>query len=120
MTKVLVVEDNPINMELVIELLSTQGFNAIGVENGEEAIKQTEKEVYDLVLMDIELPGMDGIEVARIIRNRSPYEDVPVIALTAFAMKGDKERLLSSGFDDYISKPIDVPGFLKKLEKYRK
>ena len=120
MTKVLVVEDTPLNMELVLEILGAQDFKTDKAENGEEAVRKTEKEVYDLILMDISLPGMDGAEATRIIKKNPAYRDVPVIALTAFAMKGDKERLLSSGFADYVSKPIDVPEFIKRIENYRK
>lgn len=120
MTKVLVVEDNPFNMELVLEILDGMGFIAAGAANGAEAIKNVEKDVYDLVLMDIELPGMDGVAISKIIKNKPEYKNVPIIALTAYAMKGDKERFLAAGFNDYISKPLDVPDFMKRMEKYRK
>lgn len=120
MTKVLVVEDSPFNMELVLEILDSIGFIAAGAVNGAEAIKNTEKEVYNLILMDIELPGMDGITISKIIKSKSQYKNVPIIALTAYAMKGDRERFLASGFSDYISKPIDVSEFMKKMENYRK
>lgn len=120
MTKVLVVEDSPFNMELVLEILDSIGFAATGASNGAEAIKDTENMVYDLVLMDIELPGMDGITISKIIRNKPAYKNIPMIALTAYAMKGDKERFLNAGFNDYISKPIDVSDFIKKMEKYRR
>jgi len=120
MTKVLVVEDNPINMELVLEILNGLGFEAISAVNGAEAIKKTEKEVYDLILMDIALPGIDGIETTKKIRSKPQYKNVPFVALTAFAMAGDKERLLNAGFNEYVSKPLDVHEFVKKMEKYRK
>jgi CheY-like chemotaxis protein len=120
MTKVLVVEDTPLNMELIIEILYSQGFEIDSSEDGEKALKMVEKKLYDLILMDIELPGMDGTETAKRIKIRSDYKDVPVLALTAFAMKGDKERLLGNGFNDYISKPIDVLNFIEILNKYRK
>lgn len=120
MTKVLVVEDNPLNLELVLEILKSQEFTADGAKNGEEAINKTEKDVYDLILMDIELPGMDGIEAARIIKGKPAYKNVPVIAITSYAMKGDKERFIADGFDEYISKPIDITEFIKRLEKYRR
>ncbi len=116
MTKILVVEDNPINMELVIELLSSKGFTVHTAIDGEEAIRKTEKEVYDLILMDIELPGKDGVEVTKIIKAKS--KNTPIIALTSYAMKGDKERFLSAGFDDYISKPLDISKFITKLELF--
>ena len=117
---VLVVEDNPLNMELVIEILKSLGFVVSGAINGEEAIKMADKEHYDLILMDIELPGMDGISAIRIIKSKPGYNNVPNIALTAFAMKGDWEKFLAAGFDDYMAKPIDVPGFMKQMQKYKK
>lgn len=119
MTKVLVVEDNPLNMELVVEILNSHGFVADEAKDGEEAVRKAEKEVYDLIIMDIGLPGMDGVEVTKIIRSKPGYKFKPVIALTAFAMKGDKERLLKAGFDAYVSKPINVAELVKILEKYR-
>ncbi len=121
MTKVLVVEDTPSNKELVLEILNGEGFAAHGAEDGTEAIKMAEKELYDLVLMDLILPDMDGIEATRAIKSNCAYKDVPVIALTAHAMKGDKERILNEGcFDDYMSKPIDITDFMKKIDKYKK
>ncbi len=119
---VLIVEDNPLNMELVIEILKSSGFLVSGAINGEEAIKmiENEHEHYDLILMDIELPGMDGISAIKIIKSKPGYNNVPNIALTAFAMKGDREKFLAAGFDDYIAKPIDVPGFIKKMQKYKR
>ena len=120
MTKVLVVEDTPLNMELIIEILDGQGFEIDSAEDGEKALKLVEKKLYDIILMDIELPGMDGIEVAKNIKTKSAYKDVPVLALTAYAMKGDKERLLGKGFNDYLPKPIDVSNFMEILKKYRK
>jgi CheY-like chemotaxis protein len=119
MKKVLVVEDNPLNMELVVEILNSQGFVVDGAKDGEEAIRKSGKEVYDLILMDIGLPGMDGAEATKIIRSKPDYKFTPVIALTAYAMKGDRERLLKAGFEAYVSKPIDVAEFVKVLKKYR-
>lgn len=120
MTKALVVEDDPLNMELVFEMLGAKGFTAEGAMTGEDAINMAEKEVYDLVLTDIGLPGIDGIEVAKIIKSKPGYETIPVIAFTAYATMEDKNRFLSGGFDDYIPKPVDVIGFMKKMEKYKK
>ncbi len=118
MTKVLVVEDNPLNMELVVEILTSRGFAVHEAIDGEEAMKKIEKEDYDLILMDIELPGLDGVEVTKMIKKR--YVKTPVVALTSYAMKGDRERFLAAGFDEYLSKPLDVSDFLKRLEKYHK
>jgi|SRR5659263_281677 len=119
MKKVLVVEDNILNMELVLEILNAMDFEAKGAEDGKEALSIIEKEQYDLILMDIELPGMNGIEVKNNIKRKISYEKVPVIALTAYAMKGDKERLIALGFDDYMAKPIDVAEFIEKLNRYK-
>ncbi|MBU4076334.1 MAG: response regulator [Euryarchaeota archaeon] len=120
MTKVLIVEDDDINMILIFEILNAYGIMVDGAENGKEAIKKIENEIYDLILMDIELPGMDGIETTRIIKTRPEYKDVPVIALTAYAMKGDRERFLKAGLDDYIPKPIHVDDFMERMKKYIK
>jgi len=120
MPKILVVEDNLLNMELVFDILKSLGFVVHGAINGEEAIKMIENEHYDLILMDIELPGKDGISAIRTIKSKPGYNDVPTIALTAYAMKGDREKFLAAGFDDYIAKPIDVPAFMKQMQKYKK
>lgn len=119
MTKVLVVENDPLNMELVLEIIKALGFKADAAENGEEAIQKTKSELYDLILMDIGLSGMDGVETLEKIKTNPRYKEVPAIALTSYAMKGDRERFLEAGFDDYIAKPIDVPAFMKRLEKYK-
>ncbi|MFA4958092.1 MAG: response regulator [Candidatus Methanoperedens sp.] len=120
MTKVLVVEDNAMNMELELEIIESMGFSAHGAEDGKKAVEMVQKETYDLIVMDIELPDMDGIEAARMIRNRPEYKNTPMIAVTAFAMKGDRDRFLASGFNDYVEKPIDINLFIKVLEKYKK
>ncbi len=117
--KVLVVEDNPYNMEMVLDVLNAHGYTAHGAVDGEEAIKKTEKEVYDLIFMDIALPGMDGVEVTKIIKSKPEYKDVPVIALTAYGLEENKKRFLEAGFIDYISKPIDIANFVKILDKHR-
>ncbi len=118
MTNILVVEDNPSTMELIFEILDANGFNVDTAENGREAVLKGGIRFYDLILMDIQLPVMNGFDARRLIKNKPQYKNVPIIALTSFAMKGDKERFINAGFDDYISKPIDVPGFVKRLEKY--
>lgn len=114
MIKILVVEDNAINMELTHEILDAQGFIVQGASNGTEAVEKAKKEDYDLILMGIG-PDMDGIEVTKIIKSMPRHKDVPVIALTAYAMKGDRERIINCGLDDYISKPIDVPDFTERI-----
>ena len=118
MFNILVVEDHPNNMELIVEILNNNGFIIDMAENGKEAVEKAERKIYDLILMDIELPEMNGIVATKLIKSKPEYKDKPVIALTAYAMKGDKEKFLSEGFDDYISKPIDISEFIKKVEKY--
>ena len=117
MVKVLVVEDNPLNMELVMEILLAQGFTVNEAINGEDAIRKAEVENYDLILMDIELPGIDGVEVTKILKAKN--KKTPVIALTSYAMKGDRDRFLAAGFDEYLPKPLDITDFLNRLDKYK-
>lgn len=117
--KVLVVEDNPSNMKLALEILNVQGYTAYGVVDGEAAIKTAETEVYDLILMDIGLPGIDGIETTKIIKSKPQYKDVPIIALTAYSLEENKTKFLEAGLVDYLSKPIDVVAFMQMLGKYR-
>lgn len=119
MTKALVVEDDPLNMELVVEIAGGMGFAVDRAGDGKEAVGKAEKEVYDLIIMDIQLPGMNGIEAMGIIKSKTGNKQTPVIALTAFAMKGDRERFLEIGFDEYVPKPMDVSAFMKVLERYR-
>ncbi|MFA4956605.1 MAG: response regulator [Candidatus Methanoperedens sp.] len=119
-TKVLVVEDDSLNKELELEIVESMGFCADGAEGGKKAVEMAQKETYDLIIMDIEFPDIDGIEAARLIRNIPGYKNTPMIAVTAFAMKGDRQRFLASGFNDYVEKPIDVKEFIKVLGKYKK
>jgi len=118
MTNVLVVEDDMMNLNLICEILKREGYTVHYTMNGKEAIDMAKKMLFDLILMDIQLPEMDGIETTRIIKNMLNYKKVPIIALTAYAMGGDKERFLAAGLDDYISKPLNLSDFIKKLEKY--
>ncbi len=119
MTKALMVDGDQLNLELELEMLDAAGFTAEGAQDAAEVIKKIDTEIYDLILTEIRLYGMDGIELRKIVKSKPVYKRVPVIALTAYAMKGDKERFLSAGFDDYISKPIDVHDFMKRVEKYK-
>jgi len=120
MTKVLVVEDNSLNMELEMEIIESMGFSAHGAADGKKSVEMARKETYDLIIMDIELPDMDGIEATRLIRDIPGYKNTPFVALTAFAMKGDRERFLASGFNYYVEKPLDIKEFMKVLDKYKK
>jgi two-component system, cell cycle response regulator DivK len=106
--RILIVEDNERNIKLLRDLLGARGYRTIEARSGEEAIVLGRAERPDLVLMDIQLPGMDGVAALRELRGLQETATTPVIAVTAFAMKDDRERLLASGFDGYIEKPIDI------------
>ena len=117
---VLVVEDNDMNMQLVEYLLEEGGYAIVKAVNGEEALEiaRTSTPAPDLVLMDIHLPGMDGLSVVREMKSDARIGKVPILALTAHAMRGDRDRFLDAGCDGYISKPIDVKTFLTSIEQY--
>ena len=117
--RILVVEDNDMNMQLVEFLLEEGGYEIVKATSGEEALAITHNEnPPDLILMDIHLPGMDGLSVVRAIKAEKRTSGIPILALTAHAMRGDKDRFLEAGCDGYISKPIDVKTFLGSIQKY--
>jgi len=116
--KVLVVEDNDMNMQLVEFLLEEEGFEIVKATSGEEALQSVAETVPDLILMDIHLPGMDGLSVVREMKNDPRTKRVPILALTAHAMRGDRDRFLDAGCDGYISKPIDVKTFVPAIQSY--
>jgi len=118
MKRILVVEDYEINMKLFGEILRYAGYEMIEARNGNEAIEKAIKERPDLICMDIQLPGMDGVTAMKKIKEYPELKDIPVIAVTSYAMPGDRERLLSGGFADYISKPIRVSEVLETIKKY--
>jgi CheY-like chemotaxis protein len=115
--QILVVEDTLFNQKFILRLLESRGHRATIAENGRQAIEQIEKESYDLVLMDVQMPIMDGLEATREIRNREKQtgRHIPIIAMTAHAMKGDRERCLEAGMDNYISKPISSEMLFKTI-----
>jgi len=117
---ILVVEDNDMNMQLVEFLLEEGGYHIVKATSGEEALALTRDHGAspDLILMDIHLPGMDGLSVVRAIKSDERTARIPILALTAHAMRGDKDRFLEAGCDGYISKPIDVKTFIASIEKY--
>ena len=118
---VLVVEDNDMNMQLVEYLLEEGGYSIVKATSGEEALAITRdagKPAPDLILMDIHLPGMDGLSVVRQMKSDSRTQRVPILALTAHAMRGDRDRFLDAGCDGYISKPIDVKTFIRSIQQY--
>ncbi|CCK81416.1 two component system sensor histidine kinase, hybrid [Desulfobacula toluolica Tol2] len=117
---ILLVEDNTINKEIALEWLTQAGLNVLCVENGREAIDQLEARPFDLVLMDIQMPVMDGLEATRILRSRKKFNSLPIIAMTAHALSGDREKGIEAGMNDYITKPIDPALLFKTLSIYLK
>ena len=116
--KILIVEDNLMNLELATDLLEVSGYVVIQAETAEEGIKLARAESPDLVLMDISLPGMDGLEASGILKQDPTTKDITVIALTAHAMKGDEEKALAAGCSGYITKPIDTREFPKAVARF--
>ncbi len=105
---ILVVEDNALNMELISDILEAHGYRVVQAVTGADALKLVPSEHPDLVLMDIQLPGLDGLTATGILKDNPETRDIPIIALTAHAMRGDEEKAREAGCDDYISKPIDT------------
>lgn len=115
---VLIVEDDPKNLKLVRDLLQISGYITLEATDGARGVKLAKENEPDLVLMDIQLPEMDGLEAARILKTSAKTKGIPFIALTSYAMKGDDERLIQAGFDGYIAKPIDIHALLEMVKKY--
>ena len=117
--RVLVVEDNDMNMQLVEYLLEEGGYQIVKAASGEDALSIARSgEPVDLILMDIHLPGIDGLSVVREMKTDDRTKAIPILALTAHAMRGDRDRFLEAGCDGYISKPIDVKTFLTSIRSY--
>ena len=112
MAKVLIVEDNPANMTLAIFLLESAGHSVINATDAEAGLTLARDEQPQLILMDIQLPGMDGLEATALLKKDTATRAIPVIALTALAMKGDEERIRAAGCDGYIAKPLAYKDFL--------
>ncbi|MEO1658309.1 MAG: response regulator [Pseudomonadota bacterium] len=115
---VLVVEDNELNMKLFNDLLEVQGYTILQAGNGDDAYRLAIDHAPDLILMDIQLPERSGTEVARQMKSEPKLAETPIIAITAFAMKDDEERIRAAGCDDYLAKPISVTEFLEKVKRY--
>ena len=115
---ILVIEDNELNMKLVRELLQIEGYNIFEATDAETGLNMTREHHPDLILMDIQLPGMDGLYAAKLIKEDPSLKDIPIVALTAYAMKGDKEKALEAGCSGYISKPINTRRFLETVAKF--
>jgi len=115
---VLIVEDNELNMKLFHDLLQANGFETIETRNGIEALDLARKHRPDLILMDIQLPEVSGLEVTKWIKEDDDLKTIPVIAVTAFAMKGDEERIREGGCEAYLSKPISVGKFIETVRRF--
>jgi two-component system cell cycle response regulator DivK len=116
--RILVVEDNPLNLKLVRDVLQFAGYDVIEAQSGEEGLRVAQENCPDLVLMDLQLPGIDGTETLRRLRAGSLGRDVPVVAVTAFAMAEDRERASLAGFDGYVEKPISVRELPGQIEAF--
>jgi len=115
---IMVVEDNPLNMKLVRSLLKLNGYEVIEAEDAELAIQLASVYQPDLILMDIQLPGMDGLEATRIIKSQEESKNIPVVALTSYAMPGDEEKAREAQCTGYITKPIDTRNFIDTIKKF--
>ncbi len=115
---ILVVEDNELNMKLFHDLLEAHGYNILQTRDGMEALKLARQHKPDLILMDIQLPEVSGLEVTKWIKEDDALKAIPIIAVTAFAMKGDEEKIREGGCEAYIAKPISVTNFLKTVQQF--
>jgi two-component system cell cycle response regulator DivK len=116
--KVMIVEDNELNMKLFRDLIEASGYETVRTRNGLEALELARTHRPDLILMDIQLPEVSGLEVTKWLKEDDDLHQIPVIAVTAFAMKGDEERIRQGGCEAYISKPISVPRFIETIKSY--
>ncbi|MFC7595405.1 response regulator [Terrabacter sp. GCM10028922] len=115
---VLLVEDNPRNLKLARDVLEYAGFSVVVATTGEEAVEQSRTALPDVILMDLQLPGIDGFAALELIRGHTPTAHIPVVALTAFAMRRDRERVLTAGFSGYLEKPISVREFPAQVRRH--
>ncbi|GAA1956759.1 response regulator [Microbacterium deminutum] len=116
--RILVVEDNPLNQKLVRDVLTASGYQVLVAGTGEEGVRLAAAEAPDLILMDIQLPGIDGYEALRLLRQMPQLAGLPVVAVTAFAMPEDRERATREGFDGYLGKPISVSALPSQVDEF--
>src|SRR5712691_7239722 len=116
--KVLIVEDNELNMKLFNDLLEAHGYFTLQTKDGVEALRMARQHRPDLILMDIQLPEVSGLEVTKWLKEDDDLRSIPVIAVTAFAMKGDEEKIREGGCEAYIAKPISVASFMRTVERF--
>jgi len=117
-SKILIIEDNELNMKLFNDLLEANGYETIQTRDGMAALDLARDHRPDLILMDIQLPEVSGLEVTKWLKEDEELRDIPVIAVTAFAMKGDKEKIREGGCEEYIAKPIAVNEFIATVKKF--
>ena len=116
--KILIVEDNELNMKLFNDLLQAHGYDTIQKMDGNAVPELVRETMPDLILMDIQLPEISGLEITKALKADDDLKNIPVIAVTAFAMKGDEEKIREGGCEGYIAKPISVPNFLETVSKF--
>ena len=116
--RVMIVEDNELNMKLFRDLIEASGYETVQTRNGLEALELARQHKPDLILMDIQLPEVSGLEITKRLKADDELHTIPVIAVTAFAMKGDEERIRQGGCEAYMSKPISVPKFVETIKNY--
>lgn len=116
--KVLIVEDNELNMKLFKDLLEAHGISTVQTREGRNAVDFIRAEMPDLIIMDIQLPEISGLEITKIVKADPQLKAIPIIAVTAFAMKGDEQKIREGGCEDYISKPISVIKFIEVVKKH--
>ena len=116
--KILVVEDNNLNARLLEDIFNAKGYNVAIAENGEDGLEEVKNNRPDIILMDIQLPGISGYELTRILKNDEETSDIPIIAITAYALKGERERAFREGCDEYMSKPINTRVMPMLVEKF--
>jgi two-component system, cell cycle response regulator DivK len=112
---ILIVEDDPLNMKLFRDLLQVNGYATFEAKNGKQGVEMAREKQPDLIIMDIQMPVMDGLEATRILKSDPVAAGIPIIALTSAAMAGDREKTIQAGCDGFMSKPIDIHDFLEKV-----
>ena len=115
---ILIVEDNDLNMKLFRDLLEAHGYDTLQTRSGEEALRLARSHHLDLIIMDIQLPEVSGLEVTRWIKSDDQIKGIPIVAVTAFAMKGDEEKIRNGGCEAYIAKPISITQFIDTVKRF--
>lgn len=115
---ILIVDDDPQNLKLIRDLLQIKGYHTLEAVNGQQGVELAKSKEPDLILMDVQMPVMSGLEATKILKADDNTKTIPIISVTAYAMKGDEEKIREAGFDGYIAKPVDIKEFLTTIAKY--